>query len=156
MRWRVALAGCVAAAVAAVPAVADAAPRVVAIDITGRTVLTTVASPTLVQDTGTVKGSPVGSGDITLNYRMVPSRGVATVTWIIRNTRGTLRGQAATNYVTNPVSWTFTGYGRITRGTGAYSGIRAYPYSFFAKHSKLGRHEVIRMQGTAQLPGRRR
>lgn len=155
MTLRTALAAGVAVAVLAVPAAAVAAPRVVPIDITGRTQLTTVDTPTLVQDTGTVKGSPVGSGNITLDYRMVPPKGVATINWTIRNARGTLSGRVSTNYVTSAVSWTFTGRGRITGGTGAYAGIRAYPYSFFAKHSKLGRHEVIRMQGTAQLPARR-
>ena len=154
MSARAVTAAVVGAAMLAVPAAALAAPKVVPIDIVGRTQLTTVDTPTLVQDTGTVRGAPVGSGDITLDYRMVPSKSVATINWTIRNARGTLSGRASTNYVTNSVSWTFTGYGRITSGTGAYRGIRAFPYSFYAKHSKLGRHEVIRMTGTAQLPGR--
>ena len=48
------------------------------------------------------------------------------------------------------------GYVSITGGTGAYRGIKAFPMQFFAKHSKLGRHEGIAFSGTASSTSRRR
>jgi hypothetical protein len=64
---------------------ATAAParKAVAVNIAGPTHLDTVVSPFVLQDVGTVSGSPVGSGDITLIYTLMPKRGVAVTTFTI-------------------------------------------------------------------------
>ena len=142
----------IAIAAAGPASMSMAASTPVLVKMVGRTQLTTMETPSLVQDTGTVKGSPVGSGNITLNYRLFPTRGVATVTWTVTNSKGTLSGTCRTFYSTTDVSWTFAGIAKVTGGTGAYRGVKAFPMQFFAKHSKLGRHEVIGFNGTASLP----
>lgn len=139
---------------ASAPAVLAAAPvpRAVPVAIAGSTQLTTVQSPLELQDTGTVKGSPVGSGSIVLDYALRPARSMARVDWTITNASGTVSGIAAASYTTSNVAITFTGIGRITRGTGRYAGIRSLPLQFNAKHSKTGKKEAIAFQGSAALP----
>jgi len=128
-----------ALAVATVPAALAAAPaqRIVPVAFVGSTQLTTVESPLVLEDTGTVKGSPVGSGDIVLDYTLRPKRSIATVAWTITNGSGTVTGTATAYYTTSNVAITFTGTGRITGGTG---------------HSKTGKKEAISFRGTATLP----
>ena len=101
---------------------------------------------------GTVKGSPVGSGDIVLDYTLRPKRSIANVAWTITNGSGTVTGTATAYYTTTNVAITFTGAGRITSGTGRYAGIRSLPLQFNAKHSKTGKKEAISFRGTATLP----
>ncbi len=121
----------------------------IAVRIVGSTQLTTVEKPLLLEDTGTVKGSPVGSGNITLAYRLIPPASTARVTWTISNARGSMSGTATARYTTTNVTVTFTGRGAISGGTGAYRGIRATRLEFNAKHSKTGKKEAISFLGTA-------
>lgn len=123
----------------------------VGVRIVGSTQLTTVEKPLLLEDTGTVKGAPVGSGDITLTYRLVPSASVARVTWKITNPKGSLSGTATARYTTTNLAITFVGRGAITGGTGAYKGMRATRLAFNAKHSKTGKKEAIAFTGTATV-----
>jgi len=121
----------------------------IGVRIVGSTQLTTVQKPLLLQDTGTVKGSPVGSGNITLTYRLIPSASTARVTWTITNARGSMSGTATARYTTTNLAITFSGRGAISGGTGAYRGFRATRLQFGAKHSKTGKKEVISFLGTA-------
>jgi hypothetical protein len=143
-----------AVALATVPAALAAAPaqRIVPVAFVGSTQLTTVEAPLVLEDTGTVKGSPVGSGDIVLDYTLRPKRSIANVAWTITNGSGTVTGTATAYYTTSNVAITFTGAGRITGGTGRYAGIRSLPLQFNAKHSKTGKKEAISFRGTATLP----
>ncbi len=144
--------GVIALAVAPAALAAAPASRIVPVAFAGKTQLTTVESPLVLEDTGTVKGSPVGSGDIVLAYTLRPKRSVANVAWTITNASGTVTGTATANYTTSNVAITFTGIGRITGGTGAYAGIRSLPLQFNAKHSKTGKKEAIAFTGSATLP----
>jgi hypothetical protein len=95
---------------------ASAAPATasVGVHIAGKTHLDTVISPTVLQDVGTVKGSPIGSGDITLVYTLSPPTGIAKTTFTITNANGTVTGKAVSKYTVNTVTLSFTGAGRLT------------------------------------------
>ena len=123
----------------------------VGVKITGKTSLNKVQSPTVLIDTGTVSGSPVGSGNIRLVYTLHPETGVANTTFTIANAKGTVVGTATSRYAVTRVHITFTGAGSITRGTGAYTGIRGKPLAFDAIHSITGKKEAIALTGRATL-----
>ena len=133
---------------------ASAAParKAVAVNIAGPTHLDTVVSPFVLQDVGTVSGSPVGSGDITLIYTLMPKRGVAVTTFTITNANGTVTGKAVSKYTVNTVTLSFTGAGRLTGGTGKYAGITSGPLQFNALHSVTGKKEAISFVGRATKP----
>ena len=120
--------------------------------ITGRTHPALVVSPLVLQDAGTVTGSPVGSGNITLRYRLLPKRGVAITTFTIVNANGAVRGKALSHYTTNNVTITFTGAARLSGGTGRYAGITSGPLEFNALHSITGKREVISFVGRGTKP----
>ncbi len=142
----------VAAALGPASLGAPAARTIVPITIAGTTHRTTVVSPRLLEDTGTVKGSPIGSGSIVVHYALTPREAVAKVKWTITNAAGTVTGRAITRFTTTNLTITFTGRGRITGGTGRYAGIRSQPLAFNAKHSKTGKKEAIAFRGTGTLP----
>lgn len=141
-------------ALVATTASAGAAPArdVVGVGITGRTSLERVVSPTVLVDRGTVSGSPIGSGRVWLVYRLDPVSGVASTTFKIANRRGTVHGTASSHYSVTRLHITFTGRGAITRGTGAYAGIRGRPLAFGAIHSITGKREAISLKGRATTP----
>lgn len=144
--------GAVSTALPGAAPAAPATPTAVGVAITGTTSLATVQSPTVLIDKGTVKGSPVGSGNITLTYRLLPNRGVAVTTFTITNTNGTVTGRCQSDYSVTRLHITFTGTARITSGTGAYAGIRGRPLQFNALHSITGRKEAIALIGRATTP----
>ena len=127
-------------------------PTAVGVHITGRTSLAKVQSATVLIDTGTISGSPVGSGRIRLVYTLHPETGVAATTFTIVNAAGTVSGTAQSRYSVTRVHLTFTGVGALTRGTGRYAGIRARPLAFDAIHSITGAKEAIALTGRATLP----
>ena len=143
-----------ALALASLSAVSAAPARTaVPVSITGRTHLAVVVTPLVLQDAGTVTGSPVGSGNITLRYRLLPERGTAITTFIIVNARGTVRGKAVSQYTADNVSITFTGTARLSGGTGRYAGISSGHLEFNALHSITGKKEAISFVGRGTKPG---
>ena len=146
------------AAVAALGASATAlaaaakAPTAVAVHLTGRTALAKVQSTTVLIDRGTVTGSPVGSGRITLVYTLHPSTGIASTRFTIVNAHGTVTGRATSSYAVTRLHITFNGAGSLTGGTRAYAGIRGAPLAFDAVHSITGRREAIALTGRATVP----
>ena len=133
---------------------ATAAPGVVPVDFAGKTHLDTVVSPLVLQDVGTVKGAPFGSGDITLIYTLHPKTGIATTTFTITNSSGTISGTCTSKYAVQKVTISFTGSAAITGGTGAYAGMRGRMLQFNALHSVTGRREGIAFSGRATTPKR--
>ena len=131
---------------------ATAGPAAVGVQLSGRTALAKAESPTVLIDRGTISGSPVGTGRITLVYRLRPREGVASTTFTIVNARGTVTGQARSTYVVTRLHLTFTGAGSLIGGTGAYRGIRGRPLAFDAVHSITGRREAVVLSGRATLP----
>ncbi|MEI7519865.1 MAG: hypothetical protein WCK40_00800 [Thermoleophilia bacterium] len=133
---------------------ASAAPAAasVAVQMAGKTHLNTVISPTVLQDVGTVKGSPIGSGDITLMYTLSPPTGVAKTTFTITNANGTVTGNCISDYSVTRLHITFTGAGQITGGTGSYAGIKATMLQFAAIHSITGKREAVSFGGRATKP----
>ena len=136
----------------AVTLTAAARPTATGVHLTGRTALAKVESSTVLIDRGTITGSPVGSGRITLVYTLNPGAGVATTTFTIVNARGTVTGRARSRYVATRLHLTFTGVGSLTGGTRAYAGIRGGPLEFDAIHSITGRREAVALTGRATLP----
>ena len=131
---------------------APAGPAAVGVHLAGRTALAKVESGTVLVDRGTITGSPVGSGRITLVYTLRPAQGVASTTFTIVNARGTVTGQARSSYDVTRLHITFTGAGSLTGGTGAYAGIRAPRLQFDAIHSITGRKEAVALTGRATRP----
>jgi hypothetical protein len=138
--------------VSAVTLTAAARPTAVGVHLTGRTALAKVVSSTVLIDRGTIAGSPVGSGRITLVYTLRPGAGTASTRFTIVNARGTVTGRALSTYVVTRLHLTFTGAGSLTGGTRAYAGIRGHPLRFDAIHSITGRVEAVALTGRATLP----
>jgi hypothetical protein len=142
----------VLALASAATSAAPARSTAVGVHLSGRTALAKVVSPTVLVDRGTISGSPIGSGRITLVYRLRPGVGTASTTFRIVNARGTVTGTARSRYAVTRLHITFTGAGSLTRGTGAYTGIRGRPLAFDALHSITGRKEAVVLTGRATLP----
>ena len=139
-------------AASAVTLTAAARPTATGVHLTGRTALAKVESSTVLIDRGTISGSPVGSGRITLVYTLHPDTGIASTKFTIVNTRGTVTGRARSRYVVTRLHLTFTGIGSLTGGTRGYAGIRGGPLEFDAIHSVTGRKEAVALAGRATLP----
>ena len=120
--------------------------------IVGKTHLASITSPTVLNDEGTVKGSPIGSGTIKLTYTLHPKAGVAETTFTITNSLGTVSGLAASTYAQTRLHLTFTGVGILTAGTGAYTTITSGLLQFNAVHSITGKREVIAFVGSTVSP----
>jgi hypothetical protein len=132
------------------PALArPARPAAVGVHLAGRTALAKAESSTVLLDRGTITGSPVGSGRITLVYTLHPATGLASTSFTIVNARGTVTGQARSSYDVTRLHITFTGVGSLTGGTGAYAGLRARMLQFDAIHSITGRREAVALIGRA-------
>lgn len=131
---------------------APARTTAVGVQLSGRTALVKVLSPTVLIDRGTITGSPIGSGRITLIYTLRPVKGLASTDFQIVTARGTVTGQAQSSYAVTRLHLTFTGAGSFTGGTGAYKGIRGRPLAFDAVHSITGRKEAVVLTGRATLP----
>ncbi len=141
------------AATLAAPPAATSAPRTaVGVHLAARTSLAQIVRPTVLVDRGTISGSPVGSGRITLVYRLRPATGIATVAFSITSARGTIRGLARTDYAASRARIVFTGTASFTRGTRAYAGIRGRPLAFSAVHSIIGLRAAVALRGRATLP----
>lgn len=122
--------------------------------IVGKTHLASITSPTVLNDEGTVKGSPIGSGTIKLTYTLHPKAGVAETTFTITNSLGTVSGLAASTYAQTRLHLTFTGVGMLTGGTGAYATITSGLLQFNAVHSITGKKEVIAFVGSTVSPSK--
>ncbi len=122
--------------------------------ILGKTHLASVTSPTVLNDEGTVQGSPIGSGTITLTYTLHPKAGVAETTFTITNSLGTVSGLAASTYAQTRLHLTFSGAGMLTAGTGAYASITSGLLQFNAVHSITGKKEVIALIGSTVNPAK--
>jgi len=120
--------------------------------IVGKTQLATVTSPTVLNDEGTVQGSPIGSGTIKLTYTLHPKAGVAETTFTITNSLGTVSGLAASTYAQTRLHLTFSGAGMLTAGTGAYATITSGLLQFNAIHSITGKKEAIALTGSTVNP----
>ncbi len=142
-------------ALIAVPAGAgaqeDASTGGKAIAVAGKISLvgTSSTSPNTLVDSGTVTGTPFGSGTTLQTYQLFPKRGVARVTFSITNDKGTANGTAYTTFTTTDVTLVFSGAGRITSGTGAYAGMSSGMLQFNAIHSKTGKRERFSLVGSA-------
>jgi len=122
--------------------------------ILGKTHLATVTSPTVLNDEGTVQGSPIGSGTIKLTYTLHPKAGVAETTFTITNSLGTVSGLAASTYAQTRLHLTFSGAGMLTAGTGAYATITSGLLQFNAIHSITGKKEAIALIGSSVNPSK--
>jgi hypothetical protein len=127
-------------------------PTSVGVHLTGRTALAKIESSTVLIDRGTITGSPVGSGRITLVYTLHPSKGIASTRFTIVNAHGTVTGRATSSYAVTRLHLTFNGAGTLTGGTRAYAGIRGAPLTFDAIHSITGKREAIAFTGRATIP----
>jgi hypothetical protein len=124
-------------------------PAAVGVHLPGLTALVKVESATVLLDRGTITGSPIGSGRISLTYTLHPSAGLAVTTFTIVNARGTVTGRARSSYDVTRLHITFTGVGSLTGGTGAYAGLRARRLQFDALHSIVGKKAAVALIGRA-------
>lgn len=131
---------------------AAAAPVRVAIQGPTKTIST---DRNVITDQGTVTGSPIGSGKITMVFRLNPLKSIARSNFTIVNAKGTITGRVLTRYTASNVTIKFAGVARFTGGTGAYRGITSAPMQYYDIHSLTGQKGKIAFLGTAQVGGRR-
>ena len=134
----------------AVAAAASPTPPLTAFVIKAATQMEPITNPQVITDTGTAKGKPIGSGDITLTYTLRPKASMATVTFTISNENGTLTGKATTRYTTARIFLVFTGFAEVTGGTGRYAGMVGKPLQFNALHNVPKQTEVVSIVGAVK------
>lgn len=163
-RLRLLLAFCTLALVAALPATGLASKQSTAtkptrspasggaIVVAGKIHLDMVVSPFVLQDSGTVAGTPFGSGTTTQIYTLNPKSGLAETQIEIDTASGTVMATALSRYTTNNATISFSGVARITGGTGAYTGLTSGILEFQALHSITGKREAFTMVGSTARP----
>lgn len=123
-----------------------------AIVVAGKIHLDTVVSPFVLQDSGTITGTPFGSGTTTQIYTLYPKSGRAKTEFEFVTASGTVTAIAISNYTTNKATISFSGIGRITGGTGAYAGMTSGVLEFQALHSITGKREAFSLIGSTATP----
>lgn len=163
-RIRLLIASCALGALVALPAAGLASQQSTAtkparipasgsaIIVAGKIHLDTVVSPLVLQDTGTVTGTPFGSGTTTQLYTLHPKTGIAETQIEIDTASGTVTAIAYSNYTTNTATISFSGVGKITGGTGAYAGITSGVLEFQALHALTGKREAFALVGSTATP----
>jgi hypothetical protein len=123
---------CSAGLAAAAPAIASSSATKVNIRATVH--LVPEWGATLVQK-GTFSGAPLGRGSVTVRTTIGAGRG-ATVTFVMSNRRGTVRGRGDCAVEFKGTRIIYHGTARITGGTGAFRGLRI-------RHLKVSGHGDI-------------
>jgi hypothetical protein len=106
----------------------------------------------VITDKGTVSGSPIGSGDITMVFTLNPATSIATADFTITNAQGTITGVVDSKYMRVGATLRFKGAARFTEGTGAYTGINGPPMEYLDVHTLTGQRGQIAFIGSANLP----
>lgn len=107
----------------------------------------------VITDKGTVTGSPIGSGDITMVFTLNPLTSVATCEYTITNPQGTINGTIDSRFTRNGPTLRFIGTSRFTGGTGAYAGIYSNaPMEYRDTHTLTGQKGAVAFVGSAALP----
>ena len=133
-------------AAAAVPAQA-AAPAQHRVALSG-TFKNVGSNGNVFKDEGTLKGSPFGSAKIAITLTIQP-QGVATETFRITTTKGTVRGTANGTYTVNGTDIALAGKAVFTGGTGTYKGIKATNLRFTAGDTIPPSGGPLTLKGTA-------
>jgi hypothetical protein len=106
----------------------------------------------VITDQGTVSGTPIGSGDITMVFTLNPVTSVATAEFTITNAQGTINGTVNSKYARDGVTLRFKGTSRFTGGTGAYAGITSGPMEYLDVHTLTGQKGQVAFIGSSSLP----
>lgn len=119
------------------------------VNIVSHDKLTAMPKPNVLIDTGTVSGTPVGSGLIELTYVLRPRQNMAATTFTIRNGKGTVSGACESTYSASNAQILMTGACTLLRGTRAYKGITSTPLAFTADHNLITLKVLVTMRGRA-------
>lgn len=106
----------------------------------------------VITDKGTVSGSPIGSGDITMVFTLNPATSIATADFTITNDQGTINGTVRSRFTRSGATLKFVGTARFTDGTGAYEGIYSPPMEYRDTHTLTGQKGRVAFIGNAALP----
>lgn len=106
----------------------------------------------VITDQGTVSGTPIGSGDITMVFTLNPVTSVATAQFTITNAQGTINGTVDSKYAREGATLRFKGTSRFTDGTGAYAGITSGPMEYLDVHTLTGQKGQVAFIGSSSLP----
>jgi arylsulfatase A-like enzyme len=107
----------------------------------------------VITDKGTVSGSPIGTGDITMVFTLNPVTSVATCEYTISNAQGTIDGTITSKFTRNGPTLKFIGTSKFTSGTGAYAGIySSTPMEYRDTHTLTGQKGQVAFIGSASLP----
>lgn len=94
---------------------------------------------------GPIKGSPFGSGTMTLRSRL--KRATVTSTFTVRTARGTVTGSARARLTLDGDDATYRGTATIRRGSGFYRNIKATKVSFLGKGPVSAKKTTIKLTG---------
>ena len=106
----------------------------------------------IITDQGTITGTPIGSGEITMVFTLNPVTSVAAAQFTITNAQGTITGVVDSTYTRVGATLRFKGAARFTEGTGAYTGINGPPMEYLDVHTLTGQRGQIAFIGSANLP----
>ena len=105
----------------------------------------------VITDKGTISGSPIGSGDITMVFTLNPLTSRATCDFTITNAQGTIDGTIDSKFTRQGPTLRFIGGARFVSGTGAYAGITG-TMEYRDTHTLTGQRGQIAFIGSATLP----
>jgi hypothetical protein len=117
------------------------------VQLSGTTHTVGSPEPGIIEDQGTLTGSPLGDG--TLDLRVHLGDGRATGTFQIDAAKGSVFGSVDMGFVISGTEVTFNGTARFTGGTGSYRGIRAEGLTAYDHNTLDGQAGTFTLDGTA-------
>jgi hypothetical protein len=118
------------------------------VSLTARTRTVDSGPGGMVEDQGTIKGTPFGRGTIDLKGTL--GHGLLDGTFRMAFRRGEVRGTVHAPFTIANAQITFRGHARITGGTGAFRGIRAHGLGVTDTNTLDGQNGKVAVEGTAR------
>jgi hypothetical protein len=118
-----------------------------AVDMRGTTRTVGSSGPGMVEDRGTLAGTPFGRGSLVLLGAF--REGILDGTFRLRFADGSIVGTASLPYTVSGSELDFAGTGRFTGGTGAYRGITASGLDVRDHNTLDGQNGTIAVTGSA-------
>jgi hypothetical protein len=119
-----------------------------AVSLTGSTRTVDSGSGGTVEDQGTIRGTPFGSGTIDLQGTL--GSGALEGTFRMTFKRGEVRGTVHAPFTIAAGQITFRGHGRITGGTGAFRGIHGRGLEVTDTNTLDGQNGQVAVEGTVR------
>lgn len=101
---------------------------------------------TILRQTGTFRGAPLGSGKVDVRTRLGDRQGTR-VSFTLKSSRGSVRGAGYANVKFKGTNITYTGKADITGGTGDFAGVRRKGLRFNGKGDLAGERFAVDIAG---------